>query len=473
MKKILIPLIFLYSISLSAQMLKSEKRGVSENAFTYTAEVKSLSKGCSWTYNWGIIPSTAVSSVLGPDGDMEFVPMAWNGNFDETALRTYLTNHPGVKYLLGFNEPNFASQASMTPSEAAAIWPRVEQIAADFNLKLVAPALNYSGSALSDGVVYSTPQMWMDAFLAAYPAAKYDYLALHCYMNSASATIGYVENYAKKYGKKVWLTEFCAWDGTVDSVTQLNTMVQKVQELELSDYVFRYAWFKAKGTNAAPYYRLVINPNLLTHLPAAGTLSTLGNVYVNMSSFDTTYYHSIGDTIAAKDYVYSVGITLENNTDAMSKEPIQIGSFDTGSYVDYMLSVPSDGVYAMNIRLASEAFFFNPKITVLCDGVQIASKEFTATGSVSLWNTEVMSLNLKAGKHKLRIRSSQSTTCKFNWFLLTPSDGINSYENNGTVMSVRYFDTRGVETSSPQKGIFIQKSKLNNGNTLTKKVVIQ
>ena len=97
----------------------------------------------SWWYNWAVTPELPVRDHY-EDYDMDFVPMAWNGAFNETALREFLDEHPNVKYLLGFNEPNFAEQANLTPQQAADLWPQLEAIADDYNLKLVAPAVNYS-----------------------------------------------------------------------------------------------------------------------------------------------------------------------------------------------------------------------------------------------------------------------------------------------------------------------------------------
>lgn len=72
----------------------------------------------------------------------------------------YLTAHPGVEYLLGFNEPNIAWTAggsSMTPQQAADAWPRLEKIADDYGLKLVAPALNFSGDNVGGTVTAARP----------------------------------------------------------------------------------------------------------------------------------------------------------------------------------------------------------------------------------------------------------------------------------------------------------------------------
>lgn len=411
-----------------AQMPKSYKRGVGESNFNHVEEIEALSPGVTWTYNWGTNPARYVAHLLRPGGDMEYVPMVWNGNFSETAIRDSLEKYPGTKYLLGFNEPNFKSQANMTPTQAAELWPVLEGIAADYNLKLVSPALNFPDGPINDDHTYQ-PKEWLDGFIAAYKQLndgrepQIDFIALHSYMNSPVALKGYIKDFADTYHKKIWLTEFCSWEGNVDSIAQLNAMVQKVQNLEQDTMVYRYAWFKAKGTASNPFYRLLINQNVYTHQPAWGTLSGLGKVYVNMTSFDTTYYHSVGRQIAAKDYVDSNGLMIEVNTDAASKQPIQISSFDSNCWAEYLVDVPRDDDYRFTFRLASEEFLYSPKLRVYVDGVNIAEKVFAATGSTDTWANFSMPVQLTAGKHRLRIFSARSTSCKFNWFMISSSRG--------------------------------------------------
>ena len=429
MKKTLILMVVaIAAVAAVAQPPRSAKRGVSENGFNHVEEIDALSPGAGWFYNWGNLPNSYIADVVGPGTDMEFVPMIWSANFNEQALRDYLTEHPGVKYLLGYNEPNFRNQANMTPDSAARLWPIVEQIARDYDLKLVAPALNYSGEALADGRVYQ-PNDWMDAFLAAYPEAHFDYLALHCYMNSSAAQLSYVENFAKRYGKQVWLTEFCSWEGNVDSATQKRTMVQKIQDLELSPYVYRYAWFKAKGSNSAPYYRLLINQNMLTHEPPLGTLSGAGRIYVNMSSFDTTYYWRPAQVIPAKDYVYSQGVGIELNSDSQSSQVLQISEFDVYAKAQYMLEVPVTGNYELKLRVSSRAFLNSPEIRVYCDGEQVADQVLPVTGmteSQDVWKTQLIAaIPLPAGKHRIELRSARSTTCKLGWLRLDLAGDVN------------------------------------------------
>ena len=417
-------------LAMVAQPARSAKRGVSENSFSNADEVRALAPGVSWYYNWGVSASTSVSSVAGPESDklVEYVPMWWGGNSNETLLRQYLTDHPGVKYLLGFNEPNFRAQANMTPQQAAELWPKLEKIAEDFNLVLVAPALNYPDGAINDGHTYQ-PEQWMDAFLAAYPQAKFDYVALHCYMNNSAPQMSYIENFAKRYGKQVWLTEFCAWEGNVDSTTQKRTMVQKIQDLELNPYVYRYAWFKAKGSNSAPYYRLLINQNMLTHEPPVGTLSGAGKIYLNMSSFDTTYYWLPAQVIPAKDYVYSQSIAIDLNSDPASQQVLQINEFDVYARAEYLIEIPVDGKYDLRLRLSSRAFLSSPQIRVFCDGEVVADQVLPVTGMTTTqdaWKTQmIQNIPLTAGKHRIELRSTRSTTCKVNWLRLDLCGDIN------------------------------------------------
>jgi len=475
MKKILLSCIVLLSLNANAQ-LKSDKRGISENNFTYEAEVNALSKGVTWYYNWGQTPSTNVKNIVGPGKDVEFVPMLWNGSVDENGNLTnasklieYLDANPGVKYLLGFNEPNFKAQANMLPSDAAKVWRAVEALASKYNLSLVSPALNYSGEALADGKVYQ-PEEWMDAFIAAYKSQnggaepRMDYVALHSYMNSPTAMMGFVENFSKKYGRKVWLTEFCSWEGTVDSLSQQSALVAKLNSLEMSDYVFRYSWFKAKGSASSPYYRLLVNPNILTKLPAVGTLTNAGQLYVNMSSFDKTKYYVPGETILAKDYTFVHGSGMQINTDSeFPQSTIVVASFDTGSKLEYQVEVPHDGEYLLEIRLSCRPFLQLPKIGIYVDGSTTAAvqQQMTTTGMTSIedkWATQTIPVTLTAGRHTLQLRSLQSTECKINWMRLSLATGISNVSAEEKAEAPIY-DMLGRRVNRMTKGVYIINGK--------------
>ena len=109
--------------------------------------------GISWYYNWG----AHAGACLTPDEAAEYVPMVWGltdgGNAcasggvcfnDGLSIASLTADMPAsAKYLLGFNEPNFAHQSNLTPTTAARAWQYLEQVAKQHKLSLVAPATNY------------------------------------------------------------------------------------------------------------------------------------------------------------------------------------------------------------------------------------------------------------------------------------------------------------------------------------------
>jgi hypothetical protein len=258
---------------------RSMKRGLAYGHNT-PADLAAIAAGVSWWYNWAIIPEDSAANVYRGDS-MEFVPMAWSADFSAAKLRAFLKTHPDVKYILGFNEPNFKSQADMTPSAAAAAWPALEAIADEFNLKIVGPAVNYCGDCVSEkGTTYTDPIAYLDDFFAACPTCRVDYIAVHNYMCYQSALKSYLGKFYK-YRKKIWLTEFACWDQPASVVTsqfQIDYMRSALSALETDTMVFRYAWFigRTDNINAYPYQSIFA--------AAPGTLTDLGRRYVDFSA---------------------------------------------------------------------------------------------------------------------------------------------------------------------------------------------
>ncbi len=162
MRRLFINLLLLTVLLPAVAQTKSSKRGLGwhEASQPFTeAVIQKLAPGVAWVYNWGQAPVGRPAS-LGSGKSVEYVPMCWDNNFDETKLREWLNGNPGTKYLLGYNEPNFSAQSNMTPQQAATAWPRLEAIAAEYGLKLVAPALNFTGEKVG-GRTWS-PYEWLD-----------------------------------------------------------------------------------------------------------------------------------------------------------------------------------------------------------------------------------------------------------------------------------------------------------------------
>ncbi|WP_375417154.1 glycosyl hydrolase [uncultured Hymenobacter sp.] len=254
---------------------KSAKRGLAYDFLT-AADLQALAPGLSWWYGWGPVPKAAVASIYQGLG-AEFVPMQWNATLDGstvTADRLAAKIPAGAKYLLGFNEPNFRLQANLTPKQAAALWPVLQDVAARKNLKLVSPAVNYCGDCVSEnGVTYYSPTQYLDAFFAACPNCQVDYIAVHTYVCEEQYLRQKIAE-LKKYNKPIWLTEFSCGDMDHSRITlgvQKKYLIDAVNYLENEPAVFRYSWFSGRN-NEIP------NINLLG---ADGQLTELGQLYVN------------------------------------------------------------------------------------------------------------------------------------------------------------------------------------------------
>jgi hypothetical protein len=254
---------------------KSPKRGLAYD-FKSAADLTVMAPGISWWYGWNSTPSTTVAGTYTGLG-AEYVPMQWDEVLDGTTVtadKLAAKIPAGAKYLLGFNEPNFQSQASLTPKQAAALWPVLEEVARRKGLKLVSPALNYCGQCVSDnGVTYYSPTQWLDAFFAAYPAAQVDYIAMHTYVCEERYLRDKVAE-LKKYNKPIWLTEFSCGDmdhSQITLVTQQKYLTDALNYLENDPAIFRYSWFSGRNSE-------IPNINLLG---ADGQLTALGQLYVN------------------------------------------------------------------------------------------------------------------------------------------------------------------------------------------------
>jgi Glycosyl hydrolase catalytic core len=253
---------------------KSAKRGVAYDLAS-EKDLAALSPGVSWWYDWGPQPNAGVPADHGARYGMDFIPMLWNGDFDATAIESFLRAHPEIKYLLVLNEPNLTDQADVKPDQAAALWPTYEAIAADTGVALVGPAITWGTMP-----GYADPVTWLDAFYAAYEAGhsgrapRIDYLAFHWYDYGLA---GQLDRLAK-YGKPFWVTEFANWHGQNDGA-QIDTLAKQKEQMkemvavcEGRADVFRYAWFTG---------RLSPDPHFTSLLGADGELTELGRYYLS------------------------------------------------------------------------------------------------------------------------------------------------------------------------------------------------
>jgi Glycosyl hydrolase catalytic core len=258
-----------------AALAASAKRGIAYDLAS-PADLKALSPGVTWWYDWGSTPNAKVPVDYRALYRMDYFPMLWNGNFKAATILTFLKAHPAIQYLLVLNEPNVGGQAWLTPRQAAALWPRYEAIAAQAKVAIVGPQITWGTMPK-----YADPVAWLDAFYAAYKAAhggrapRIDYLGFHWYDYGLAGQLDHLA----KYKKPFWVTEFANWHSQQDGAQittlaeQEKQMTEMVATLEQRSDVFRYAWFTG---------RVSPDPHYSSLLGAPGRLTTLGQLYLSL-----------------------------------------------------------------------------------------------------------------------------------------------------------------------------------------------
>lgn len=383
---------------------KSPKRGVSFNFGQLPDnDIPLLGPACSWSYNWGSSTSNQAFQFF-EQYDMDFCPMAWNANWNENTFRQFKQLHPECEYILAYNEPNLTDQANMVPSKAAEDWPRLVAIAKELNMKLIAPAMNY-GTLQG----YHDPWKWYDEFFSQ-PGVSWDDvdgIALHCYMGSAQAMKGFVDGF-KKYGKPIWLTEFCNWaNNNISADAQMKYLVEALNLLEADDAVFRYAWFIPRGNGDAQCH----NSLLMSQKPFG--LTDLGNVFVNMSTQDKTLWYKPEQVIPAEHYNgVSGNVHLSPCTDATGI--LQLTDLKKDTRVEYQIELPEDDTYTLELRYNT---YYQSPLMVLLDGKELGILELENTDYN--WKNRLVDIPLPAGKHTLALTGTTAFPVTLNWLRIS------------------------------------------------------
>ena len=219
------------------------------------ASIKSL--GLSWYYDWNTGPVPGIDP-----NKVEFVPMYHDAGHVTQDVSAY-------QILLGFNEPDQAGQANMTPEQAIALWP-----------KLVATGLRLGSPATANG-----DDAWFQSFMtqAQNQNLRVDFIAAHWYAGQ-NANFDVASNVAQlqymltglhnHYSKPVWLTEFSminfgSGPALPSIAIQTQYAIAATAMLNSLPFVERYAWYTLHDNGTED----LADPN--------GVLTRVGQSYSN------------------------------------------------------------------------------------------------------------------------------------------------------------------------------------------------
>jgi RNA polymerase sigma factor (sigma-70 family) len=219
-----------------AVTLTSQRKGVSTWNFTGVQQALAES-GASWYYNWG----TAPNGIAAPSG-VSYVPMIWGAASVTDAALAQVRGEG--KILLGFNEPDMAGQANMTPAQALALWPKLMAT----GMTLGSPAVAYGGD---------TAGGWLDQFMTGAKKDGYrvDFITVHWYGGdfrtgpAVQELQSYLQAIYDRYHLPIWLTEFALTSYSGGTATfpsesqQAAFLTAATTMLDGLSYVRRYAWF--------------------------------------------------------------------------------------------------------------------------------------------------------------------------------------------------------------------------------------
>ncbi|TNF41433.1 MAG: carbohydrate-binding protein [Bacteroidetes bacterium] len=413
MKKSALILVLLVFGILTYSQTKSYKRGV---AYGYHSvnDMKNFSPHISWWYNWAAQPDAAIRTTYQNYG-VDFTPMAWN-NISISGVNTWADRDTTIKYLLGFNEPNFKEQANMTPSKAAAAWPALQKIAQKHDLKIVGPAVNYCGNCVSEGgTTYTNPFTYLDHFFAACDTCQVDFIGLHWY-GGGNSVVNFVKD-ARKYKKPIWMTEFAAWDNSVTSAKdQIKYLAGTVNFLERDPDIYRYSWFIGRRQSGSATYPFI------DLYGADGMLTELGQMYMDIPVYDPEMKFTIPGRIEAEEYFLMSGLFAEPTSDTDGF--LNLGWTDVNDWAEYKIAVEKSGTYNLNARVAGSA---QGAIQFLVDNqlkVQISTPN---TGGWQNWRTVSKEIELEEGEHILKMLV-RSAGFNINWIEISNPTAVNHFK---------------------------------------------
>jgi hypothetical protein len=200
-----------------------------------------------------------------------------------------------------------------------------------------------------------------------------------------------------------------------------------------------------------------------TNTPAS-ELSTLGKVYVYMSSFDKEKFYVPSEQILAKDYIDASldnqQVKVRPNTETDSDISLQV-ELQSGTLVHYQVSVPKDGDYTLTLHMKSSA---DGAFRVYLDqtGAANAVLKTTLISTDGRWADQTVTVPLKAGEHRILLWNGGAQSMFMNSLHFDADvTGISPLTTHPSPLTDACYtlDGRKVANGTLPKGIYIYNGK--------------
>jgi hypothetical protein len=235
------------------------KKGV---PLTYNDCASVTAMNAFWEFAWSPTPPNCTG--------VENVPMIWG------AADMNIPVGGNSQWIMGFNEPDNAGQANLTPAQAATLWRQIEQKYP--TRKLLSPA--------SNGDIPTWFVDFRNAYISAYGTPpRLDGLGVHCYRWLASQCIPWIQQYetlANSWGiPEIWVTEFSFATTSPSSPSgSLQEQQTFINWMEGQSQVTRFSWFASKmKMNGTEWWFDSRFPTALVDYNT-GQATSYGNVYL-------------------------------------------------------------------------------------------------------------------------------------------------------------------------------------------------
>ncbi len=116
--------------------------------------------------------------------------------------------------------------------------------------------------------------------------------------------------------------------------------------------------------------------------------------------------YAIAGKVEAENFIIMSGLQLEACTDAGGGQ--DVGYTDAGDYLEYSVYVKTPGIYDLTFRMAGNGGKATLSYKDAGNSADIATVTFSATGDWQTWKDFVVSAELTAGAHTLRLSVVQS-----------------------------------------------------------------